>query len=75
MPTGNVVLLSSARGASAVKMATTQEKAFCVVQHAKTNFVRNVQRKFRKHCQKGPPQYKCIEEQCTQFENKGEEFR
>lgn len=49
MPAGNVVLFSSARGARVAKMATTQEKAFRVIQHGKTNSLTSAQREFRKH--------------------------
>jgi hypothetical protein len=42
MPASKVILLLSARGASIVKMVSTQVKAFCV-HFEKTKFVTNVQ--------------------------------
>jgi hypothetical protein len=52
-------------------MATPQQKAFCILQFAKTNTVTTVQRLFRTRFGIDPPARKTIYSWCRQFEDTG----
>jgi transposase len=51
--------------------ASEQEKAFCVLEFAKTTSVSSVQQHFRTHYGKNPPTRKSIYDWCKQFQGKG----
>jgi hypothetical protein len=70
LSTRNVILFPFARVTCVIKMASTQEKAFCVIQCAKTNSVTSVQQEFCEHYCKDPAQWKSIYIWYKQFETK-----
>jgi hypothetical protein len=55
LPAGNVILFLFARVTCVIIMASTQEKAFCIIQYVKTDTVTSMQQEFCEHYCKDPP--------------------